>query len=68
MQDMLTVKQAASELGMQEASVRKAILAGRLVAQRVGERLLVIHRQDVERYKSEYPRTPGRPRKTPPAP
>jgi excisionase family DNA binding protein len=67
MDEMLTVKQAAETLGMAEGSVRTAILAGRLPASRIGERLLLIHRRDVDRYKRDYPRTRGRPSKTRPS-
>jgi excisionase family DNA binding protein len=61
MEGVLTVEQAGEELGMHPASVRKAILAGRIHARRFGQRLLLITRAEVERYRVER-RPPGRPR------
>ena len=61
MDELLTVEQAAESLGMHPGAVRKAILAGRIAATRMGARLLVLTRAEVERYRAE--RNPrGRPR------
>ncbi len=59
--DELTVDEAATALGMHPGAVRKVILAGRLAARRIGQRLLLIPRAEVERYRTER-LPPGRPR------
>ena len=55
MEEMLTVQQAAQELRMHDAAVRKAIIAGRINAQHYGPRVILITRAEVERYKVERP-------------
>jgi len=49
--DLMTVTEAAALLGMRAGSVRAAIRRGRLPAMRLGERLLVLDRDDVEAYR-----------------
>ncbi len=62
--DLLTVEEAAAELGMRPESVRTAIAQGRLpVARRVGKRLILLSRAAVREYGAK-PRRPGRPRQT----
>jgi len=61
---MLTVAQAASELGIQPGAVRDAIARGSMQAVRVGGRgvragLLLIQRHELERYQREIKGRPG---------
>ena len=49
--DLMTVTEAAALLGMRAGSVRAAIRRGRLPAVRLGNRLLVVDRDDVEAYR-----------------
>lgn len=61
---MLTVAQAASELGIQPGAVRDAIARGSMQAIRVGGRgvragLLLIQRHELERYLREIRGRPG---------
>ncbi|MGI8687652.1 MAG: helix-turn-helix domain-containing protein [Thermomicrobiales bacterium] len=61
---MLTVAQAASELGIQPGAVRDAIARGSMQAIRVGGRgvragLLLIQRQELERYHRDIKGRPG---------
>lgn len=61
---MLTVTQAASELGIQPGAVRDAIARGSMQAVRVGGRgvragLLLIQRHELERYQREIKGKPG---------
>lgn len=70
MEELLTVEQAASMLGMHPASVRRAILAGRLRGQHLSPRVLVLTRAEVERYRDTEPKRgwpKGRPRQPRPA-
>lgn len=64
MDELLTVEQAAKELQMHPGAVRRAILAGRVKATRIGARLLVLTRAEVERYRAE-PRQRGWPKGRP---
>lgn len=61
---MLTVTQAASELGIQPGAVRDAIARGSMQAIRVGGRgvragLLLIQRHELERYQRDIKGKPG---------
>jgi excisionase family DNA binding protein len=47
----LTTKQAASITGVSDRTIRRAIAAGRLPAERVG-RIYLVNRQDVGRYRT----------------
>jgi excisionase family DNA binding protein len=62
--DLLTIEEAAKELGMTAGAVRKAIHNDRITPRRFSPRVVLIPRAEVERYKRE--RKPaGRPRATP---
>lgn len=65
--DLLTVEEAARELGMVAGAVRRAIHEGRITPRRFSPRVMLIPRAEVERYKRER-RPAGRPRKPPPPP
>lgn len=54
---MLTTKQAADILGVTDSHVRRLIIAGKLPAERVGPRMLVLKREDVEQYRDQHPRS-----------
>lgn len=61
---MLTVAQAAQELGIQPGAVRDAVARGSLTAIRVGGRgvragLLLIQRGELERYHRDISGKPG---------
>lgn len=61
----LTIAEVAHELGMTESAVRVAISQQRLaVARKIGKRLNLIARSEVERYKRER-RPAGRPTAAP---
>ena len=49
--DFMTVTEAAASLGIRAGSVRAAIRRGRLPATRLGDRVLVLDRGDVEAYR-----------------
>lgn len=49
----LTTLQAAKRLGVTDARVRQIILAKKLKATRIGNRLLVIDSSELERYARE---------------
>ena len=66
--DVLSVIQAAQELGMHPASVRRAITEGRLRAEKLGPRTMVIRRRELERYKATPRHAGGRPRQSAPPP
>ncbi len=53
MEEMLTSKEAARELGISDRAVRDAIQRGTLSATRKSPRVLLIHRSDLERYRRE---------------
>jgi len=48
-----TVKEAAAALGLSEATIRSAIYRGSITANKMGARLNVIEREEVERYRQE---------------
>ena len=60
--DLLTVAQAAAELGMQVPSVYRAIEQGRLKAERFGPKATMIRRAEIQRYKATERHAGGRPR------
>lgn len=62
--DLLTVSQAAVEIGCSSANLRAAIERGALKATKYGPRAWMIERAEVERYKSENKGNVGRPKKT----
>lgn len=63
---MLTIKQAAEDLGVSVMSVRRYVEAGRLTPYRPG-RELFFWSDELEQFKASR-RPPGRPRKPRPAP
>ena len=68
MNDLLTVAEAAALLSMDEGSVRRALIAGRLRGKKFS-RVWQVTRREVELYRATPKRSQGgRPRKTPPAP
>jgi excisionase family DNA binding protein len=60
---LLTVAQAAKELGMDVSSVHRAIRDRRLPATKLGPNATMIKREDVEAYKATPKHGGGRPRK-----
>ena len=56
---ILTTKQAAKELGVNDSRVRQLILAGRLPAKKFGE-VWMIRKKDLSKVAN---RKPGRPKK-----
>ena len=60
---MVTVAEAAQELGVSIRAVQNRILAGDMKAERVTPRLYLIPREEVERWKPIGKRKGGRPRK-----
>ena len=65
LEDLLTVAQAAQELGIQPSGVRMAIAEGRLRSVRIGKRTNLIERAELNRYRREHLGKRGRPRKKP---
>lgn len=57
----MTVEEAARIIGMHPGAVRRAIVAGRIKARRIGQRLYVVEREEAERYRDNAPKR-GRPR------
>ena len=55
----MTVAEAASELGLDESVVRRRIRLGQMQARRVGARLLLIPREEVQRHKAMGRLKPG---------
>ena len=62
---MLTVAEAAQELGVSVRAVQNRIRAGEMEAEKVTPRLYLIPRSEVERWKPIGKRKGGRPRKEP---
>ena len=50
----LTTAEAARELGLAHSTIRQAIMRGRLQAEKVGPRLNVVMREELERYRREH--------------
>ena len=71
---MLTINQAAKELGIEPGTLRRQVSLGKISAIRVGggpkgkAGLLIIHRDEIERYRREQSGKVGRPRKAKAAP
>jgi excisionase family DNA binding protein len=61
--DMLTVAEAAQELGVSARAVQNRIRAGEMDAEKVTPRLYLIPRSEVDRWKPVGKRKGGRPRK-----
>jgi hypothetical protein len=51
--DILSVKGAASEIGLTDHAIHQYIRSGRLSAKRLGLRVYIIQRIDLERFKSD---------------
>jgi excisionase family DNA binding protein len=51
--DILSVKEAASEIGLTDHAIHQYIRSGRLSAKRLGLRVYIIQRIDLERFKSD---------------
>jgi excisionase family DNA binding protein len=60
---MLTTKQAAAILHVNDSRVRQLIKEGKLKATRFGERVWMIDEADLDEYRHSPPPTMGRPRK-----
>jgi excisionase family DNA binding protein len=63
-QDLLSVAQAAQELGLAPVSIRHAIMRGTLGVVRLDGRTNLVPRSELERYRQEHLRKRGRPAKT----
>ena len=63
MDELLTVQQAADELGLSRRGVQNRIDRGEMQATRVGARVWVIARAEVERWRALGRQRPGRKRK-----
>ena len=61
--DLITVTEAAKELGVAGRTVLNRIESGQMRAQRITSRLYLIPRDEVERWKPIGKRKGGRPRK-----
>ena len=65
--DMVTVREAARQLGISPLAVQQRIANGEMEAVRITARLLLVPRSEVERWKAVGRRKGGRPRKEPSA-
>jgi excisionase family DNA binding protein len=57
--EMLTVAQAAKELGLSPVSIRRAVMRGALEVKRLDGRTYLVSREEVERYRRERLGNPG---------
>jgi excisionase family DNA binding protein len=62
--DYLTVNEAAEELGLTPAAIRRAIMRGLIEPKRLGKRANLIPRAQVDKYRAEHRGRTGRPAKT----
>lgn len=53
LRDYLTLNDAAAELGLNAATLRQSIARGAMTAEKIGPRLWVVSRREVERYRAE---------------
>ncbi|MFL5662397.1 MAG: helix-turn-helix domain-containing protein [Ktedonobacteraceae bacterium] len=60
---LITVKEAASILGVDESRIRQLVKGNRLTAQRFGNKMLILNRHEVEKF-SKQERKAGRPKRT----
>ena len=65
--DIMTVTEAARELGLTERAVQDRLQRGVMRGRRIGARVWVIHRTEVEKWKERGKLRPGRPRSSWPA-
>jgi excisionase family DNA binding protein len=63
--DMLTVAEAAQELGISVRGVQDRLLRGAMHGERLTPRMWVIPRDEVDRWKDKGRLRPGRPKKRP---
>jgi len=61
--DIMTVAEAAKELGLSERTVQDRLQRGVMRGRRIGERVWVVHRNEVEKWKQRGKIRPGRPRR-----
>jgi excisionase family DNA binding protein len=52
-EQLLTAKELAAEAGVTVGRIHQLLQSGRIKSTRVGERVLVITRQEAERFKAE---------------
>lgn len=50
---LFTCKQAAKRLGVTDSRIRQVILEGKLSAEKIGERVIVIEEKELVRYERE---------------
>lgn len=64
-EELLSMEEAAVVLGVAEAAVARRLLSARGLATRIGKRVLVVSRADLEAFAKERGENPGpgRPRK-----
>jgi len=68
LRDMLTVKEAADELGITRTTVRRAVMNGTLSVHRLDDRTYLVPRGEVERYRREHLGQRGKRKKKPAEP
>jgi excisionase family DNA binding protein len=68
LENLLTVSEAAQELGIRPSGVRMAIAEGRLQSVRIGQRTNLIERSELQRYRREHLGKRGRPKRKPDQP
>lgn len=66
MDDLLTMDEAAKRLGVSEAAVARRLLSAAGLTSRIGKRILVVRREDLEKFAQERGENPGpgRPKKS----
>ena len=64
--ELVTMEDAAVRLGVAEAAVARRLLSARGITRRIGKRVLVVSREDLEAFATERGENPGpgRPKKT----
>lgn len=60
--ELLTITEAAEELGIRADSLRQAVLRGAVQAERAGG-IWLLRRQEIEKYRQQRKPNRGRPRK-----
>ena len=61
--DIMTVAEAAKELGLSERAVQDRLQRGVMRGRRIGERVWVVSRAEVDKWKGRGKIRPGRPRR-----
>jgi len=61
--DIMTVAEAAKELGLSERAVQDRLQRGVMRGRRIGERVWVVSRAEVDKWKERGKIRPGRPRR-----